>query len=97
MIREAFYDIIRSPVVTEKSTKGVEFNQVTFRVDRRASKPEIKKAIEGIFGVKVAGVNTINMKGKKKRFRGKLGQRAAYKKAIITLVEGESIDITTGI
>ncbi len=97
MISERHYDIIRAPVVTEKSTQGSEHNQVTFRVDRRATKPEIKAAVEGLFGVKVTGVNTLNMRGKLKRFRGRLGRRAAYKKAIVTLSEGDSIDITTGI
>lgn len=97
MINEKHYDIILSPVVTEKSTQGSEHNQVTFRVDRRASKPKIKTAIEELFGVKVTGVNTLNMRGKVKRFRGRVGRRAAYKKAIITLAEGDSIDVTTGI
>ena len=97
MINERHYDIILSPVVTEKSTQGSEHNQVTFRVDRRASKPKIKAAIEELFGVKVTRVNTLNMRGKIKRFRGRVGRRAAYKKAIITLAEGESIDVTTGI
>ena len=97
MNREMMYDIVLSPVVTEKSTQGVEHNQVTFRVDRRATKPQIRRAVEGLFGVKVSGVNTLNMRGKVKRFRGRLGKRAAYKKAIVTLVEGETIDITTGI
>ncbi len=97
MSRERHYDIILAPVVTEKSTQGAEHNQVTFRVARRATKPEIKTAIEDLFGVKVTQVNTINMRGKVKRFRGRLGKRAAYKKAIVTLAEGQSIDITTGI
>ncbi len=97
MINERHYDIILSPVVTEKSTQGSEHNQVTFRVDRRASKPKIKAAIEELFGVKVTGVNTLNMRGKVKRFRGRLGKRADYKKAIVTLAEGDSIDITTGV
>ena len=94
---ESMCDIILAPVVTEKSTQGSEHNQVTFRVDRRASKPEIKRAVEGLFGVKVTKVNTLNMRGKVKRFKGRLGKRADYKKAIVTLAEGDSIDITTGI
>ncbi|MFQ5959280.1 MAG: 50S ribosomal protein L23 [Alphaproteobacteria bacterium] len=97
MSRERRYDIILAPVVTEKSTQGAEHNQVTFRVARRATKPEIKAAIEALFDVEVTRVNTINMRGKVKRFRGRLGKRAAYKKAIVTLAEGQSIDITTGI
>ncbi len=97
MNREMMYDIVLAPVVTEKSTQGGEHNQITFRVDRRATKPQIRRAVEGLFGVKVSRVNTLNMRGKVKRFRGRLGKRAAYKKAIVTLVEGETIDITTGI
>lgn len=97
MTNESHYDILLGPVVTEKSTQGSEYNQVTFRVDRRASKPRIKAAVEGLFGVKVTAVNTLNMRGKVKRFRGRVGKRAAYKKAIITLAEGDSIDVTTGI
>ena len=97
MIRESMYDIIRAPVVTEKSTQGSEFNQVTFRVSPNATKPQIKRAVEGLFGVKVTKVNTLNMNGKVKMFKGRPGKRADYKKAIVTLAEGNSIDITTGI
>jgi len=97
MSLEKSYDIIRSPVITEKSTQGSMYNQVTFRVDRRASKPEIKKAVEELFKVKVTAVNTLNQQGKVKRFRGRLGRRNAVKKAIVTLAEGYMIDITTGI
>ncbi len=91
------YDIIRSPVVTEKSTLGSEHNQVTFRVAMDATKPEIKSAIEILFKVKVSGVNTLRQQGKVKRFRGIKGKRPDYKKAIVTLVEGQNIDVTTGI
>jgi large subunit ribosomal protein L23 len=97
MNRERMYDIVLAPVVTEKSTQGSEFNQVTFRVARNATKPEIKQAVAELFGVKVIKVNTLNMRGKVKRFRGHLGKRADYKKAIVTLAEGESIDVTSGI
>jgi large subunit ribosomal protein L23 len=97
MNRERSYDIVLAPVVTEKSTQGAEHNQVTFRVARDATKPQIKAAVEDLFGVKVKGVNTIRMRGKVKRFRGRKGRRASYKKAIVTLAEGQSIDITTGI
>ncbi len=97
MNRERSYDIVLAPVVTEKSTQGAEHNQVTFRVARDATKPQIKAAVEDLFGVAVKGVNTIRMRGKVKRFRGRKGRRASYKKAIVTLVEGQSIDITTGI
>lgn len=95
--KERMYDIIRAPVITEKATMGSEFNQVTFRVPLDASKPEIKAAIEGVFGVKVTAVNTIVTKGKVKRFRGRVGQRSDAKKAIITLAEGNTIDVTTGV
>jgi len=91
------YDIIRSPVVTEKSTLGSEHNQVTFRVAMDATKPEIKSAVETLFKVKVRGVNTLRQDGKVKRFRGIKGRRPDYKKAIVTLAEGENIDVTTGI
>ena len=91
------YELIRSPVVTEKSTMGSQHNQVTFRVPLDASKPEIKAAIEGLFKVKVAAVNTLRVKGKIKRFRGMVGKRPDAKKAIVTLAEGNSIDVTTGI
>ena len=97
MIRESMYDIIRAPVVTEKSTQGSEYNQVTFRVSPDATKPQIKRAVEGLFSVKVTKVNTLNMNGKVKMFKGRPGKRADYKKAIVTLAEGDSIDITTGI
>lgn len=94
---ERMYDIILAPVVTEKSTQGSEHNQVSFRVARSATKPQIKAAVEALFGVKVTAVNTLNVKGKVKRFRGRPGRRAGYKKAIVTLAEGDSIDITTGV
>ena len=95
--QERMYELIRSPVVTEKSTMGSQHNQVTFRVPLDASKPEIKAAVEGLFKVKVAAVNTLRVKGKVKRFRGMVGKRPDAKKAIVTLVEGNSIDVTTGI
>ncbi|NFV81782.1 50S ribosomal protein L23 [Magnetospirillum aberrantis] len=95
--KERMYDIIRAPVITEKATMGSEYNQVTFKVPLDASKPEIKAAVEGVFGVKVTAVNTIVAKGKVKRFRGRVGQRSDVKKAIVTLAEGNSIDVTTGV
>ncbi|MEK9684673.1 MAG: 50S ribosomal protein L23 [Rhodospirillaceae bacterium] len=91
------YDIIFKPVVTEKSTLGSEHNQVTFQVRMDASKPEIKAAVELIFGVKVKAVNTLRQVGKVKRFRGRIGRRADYKKAIISLFDGETIDVTAGV
>jgi large subunit ribosomal protein L23 len=97
MNREQMYDLILGPVITEKSTQGSEHNQVTFKVRKEATKPQVKAAIETLFGVKVKAVNTLNQKGKIKRFKGRLGQRSDVKKAIVTLEEGHSIDITTGI
>ncbi len=95
--REAMYQIIRNPVITEKATTLSERNQVVFRVALDASKPEIKAAVEGLFGVKVTGVNTLVQKGKTKRFKGRPGQRSDVKKAFVTLAEGQSIDFTTGL
>ncbi len=97
MNTERMYDIIRAPVVTEKSTRGAEVNQVTFRVAMDATKPEIKKAVETLFKVKVKRVNTIRVNGKRKRFQGRPGRRADYKKAIVSLAEGEMIDVMTGV
>jgi large subunit ribosomal protein L23 len=91
------YDLIRSPVVTEKSTLGSQHNQVTFRVPLDARKPEIKAAVEGLFKVKVKAVNTVRLEGKTKRFRGVIGKRPDVKKAIVTLAEGHTIDVTTGV
>lgn len=97
MTQEKFYQTIIGPVITEKSTLGSEHNQVTFRVAMDATKPSIKSAVEALFKVNVKTVNTLRVKGKKKRFRGKLGQRSNWKKAIITLEDGQMIDVTTGI
>ena len=91
------YDTILSPIITEKATLLSEKNKVVFRVARDASKDEIAAAVEELFKVKVTKVNTINVLGKIKRFRGQLGKRADIKKAIVTLAEGQSIDITTGL
>ncbi|MEM7302308.1 MAG: 50S ribosomal protein L23 [Pseudomonadota bacterium] len=91
------YDVILSPAITEKATMASEANQVVFNVDRRATKPEIKRAIEDLFGVKVKAVNTLQRKGKIKRFRGHLGKQSDVKKAIVTLMDGQSIDVTTGL
>ncbi len=95
--KERMYEVIRRPVVTEKSTLGSEHNQVTFVVPLDATKPEIKAAIESLFKVKVKAVNTLRQKGKTKRFRGQIGKRSDTKKAFVTLDEGHSIDVTTGI
>jgi len=91
------YDVIVSPVITEKSTMASESNQVVFNVARNATKPEIKKAVEALFSVKVKSVNTLLRKGKVKRFRGILGKQNDVKKAVVTLGEGQSIDVTTGL
>jgi large subunit ribosomal protein L23 len=91
------YDTILSPVITEKATMLSEQNKVVFRVAGDATKPEIAEAVENLFKVSVVKVNTINVKGKTKRFRGRVGRRSDVKKAIVTLAEGQSIDITTGL
>ena len=91
------YDIIVSPVITEKATNLTEQNKVVCRVAPKATKPQIKEAVEKLFDVKVTGVNTLVTKGKKKIFRGLRGQRSDVKKAIVTLAEGETIDVTTGL
>ncbi|MCJ7598449.1 MAG: 50S ribosomal protein L23 [Methyloceanibacter sp.] len=91
------YDIILSPVITEKSSMASEANQVVFKVRRDATKPQIKAAIEQLFKVKVVGVNTLLRKGKTKQFRGVKGKQQDIKKAIVTLAEGEKIDVTTRI
>ena len=93
MTKEAMYNMIRSPVITEKATMLSEKNQVVFRVSSDSSKPEIKKAVETLFGVTVIGVHTLVTKGKTKRFKGIMGRRSDVKKAIVTLAEGQSIDI----
>jgi len=95
--KERMYEVVRGPVITEKATMASEHNQVVFRVATDASKPEIKSAIEELFKVKVKAVNTLRTNGKVKRFRGTVGRRAEVKKAIVTLEEGQSIDVTTGV
>lgn len=94
---ERTYEVLRRPVVTEKSTMGADHNQVTFKVSLDATKPEIGAAVETIFGVKVKAVNTVRQVGKNKRFRGRLGRRSDYKKAIVTLEAGHNIDVIAGI
>jgi large subunit ribosomal protein L23 len=91
------YDVILSPVITEKATAASEHNQVVFKVHRDATKPEIKAAIEQLFKVKVLSVNTLTRKGKTKQFRGMRGKQQDVKKAIVRLAEGDKIDVTTGI
>ena len=91
------YDVIVAPVITEKATMASEANQVVFKVKRDATKPQIKAAVEQLFNVKVTGVNTLLRKGKTKVFRGVRGVQQDVKKAIVTLADGERIDVTTGL
>jgi len=91
------YDIIVSPIITEKATNASEHNKVVFKVALTATKPQIKEAVEKLFDVKVKSVNTMVRKGKHKAFRGRLGQQSDVKKAIVTLEEGHRIDVTTGL
>jgi large subunit ribosomal protein L23 len=91
------YDVILAPVITEKSTGLSEQNKVVFKVRKDATKPQIKQAVEKLFDVKVTAVNTLVRKGKVKRFRGVPGRQSDVKKAVVTLAEGQSIDVTTGL
>ena len=95
--KEKAYNTIIKPIVTEKSTLLLENNQVVFLVNINSNKIDIKKSIELIFGVKVSAVNVIKVKGKTKRFKGTLGKRPDYKKAIISLPDGQSIDLSAGV
>ena len=97
MSREAMYEIVRNPVITEKATMLSDRNQFVFRVAIGATKPEIKASVEGLFGVKVLAVNTLIQKGKTKRFKGRPGVRSDVKKAYVQLAEGQSIDMSTGL
>jgi large subunit ribosomal protein L23 len=94
---ERHYDVILAPVITEKATLLSEQNKVVFRVSMDSTKDEISAAVEELFKVEVVKVNTLITKGKTKRFRGRKGQRSDVKKAIVTLAEGQSIDVTTGL
>ena len=96
-LTERMFNIILSPVITEKATLGSEHGQVTFKVRLDATKPEIKRAVEGLFKVEVTKVNTLIQKGKTKRFRGMMGRRSDVKKAVVTLKSGQTIDITSGV
>src|SRR3954471_4421599 len=91
------YDVVLAPVITEKATLLSEHNAVVFKVANDASKPQIKAAVEALFGVNVTGVNTINQKGKTKKWKGRPYTRSDVKKAIVTLAAGQTIDVTTGI
>lgn len=97
MSNPKLYDVIRSPIITEKSTMASENGQVMFNVASTATKPQIKAAVEALFSVKVKAVNTLVRKGKEKRFRGMIGRQSDVKKAIVTLEDGQTIDVTTGL
>ncbi len=96
-VKAEHYDIIRKPLVTEKSTMASENGAVVFEVSMDSNKPQIKEAVEALFGVKVKAVNTSITKGKQKRFKGVLGRRKDIKKAFVTLEDGNTIDVTTGL
>ncbi len=96
-VTEKHYNTIVQPVITEKSTIASENNQVVFRIAPDATKPEVKEAVEALFKVKVKAVNTLNTKGKQKAFRGRKYTRSTVKKAIVTLEDGHSIDVSTGL
>ncbi|WP_322895938.1 MULTISPECIES: 50S ribosomal protein L23 [unclassified Yoonia] len=96
-VKAEHYDVIRKPIITEKATMASEANAVVFEVAIDANKPQIKQAVEALFGVKVKAVNTSITKGKVKRFRGALGTRRDVKKAYVTLEAGNTIDISTGL
>tara|TARA_Y100001970_G_scaffold96221_1_gene121205 strand:- start:2824 stop:3156 length:333 start_codon:yes stop_codon:yes gene_type:complete len=95
--KEKAYNVIVKPVVTEKSTTLSEYNQIVFLVNINSNKIDIKKSIELIYGVKVSSVNVIRVKGKTKVFKGKVGKRSDYKKAIISMPKGQSIDLSLGV
>lgn len=97
VLKEAFYDVISRPVITEKATAASEHNKVIFRVRTDVTKAQVKEAVEGLFKVEVTGVNTINVQGKTKAFRGRNGKRIDFKKAIVTLKAGQSIDLSSGV
>ena len=96
-VKPEHYDVIRKPIITEKATMTSENGAVVFEVAIEANKPQIKEAVEALFGVKVKAVNTTITKGKVKRFRGQLGKRKDFKKAYVTLEAGNTIDVTTGL
>lgn len=95
--KERLYEVIRNPIITEKTTLLANDNKIVFEVAPSADKQEIKAAVEFLFKVKVEAVNTINQNGKLKIFRGKLGKRKNYKKAVVTLAKGQTIDLASGV
>jgi large subunit ribosomal protein L23 len=97
MINYNLYDVIRNPIITEKTTMISEMRKYTFEVAKAADKGLVKKAVEAIFGVKVQKVNMLNVKGKVKRFKGRLGRTSDFKKAIVTLEENQTIDLAGGV
>jgi large subunit ribosomal protein L23 len=97
VFKEAFYDVISRPVITEKATAASEHHKVIFRVRVDVTKAQVKEAVEGLFKVDVTAVNTINVQGKKKTFKGRPGKRKDFKKAIVTLKPGQSIDLSSGV
>ena len=97
IVKNRDYDVILSPIITEKATRILENNQVVFKVSTRATKPQIKNAIEALYNVEVISVNTINIKGKSKIFKGIKGKRTDIRKAVIRLKEGQSIDLSSGV
>ena len=96
-VKPEHYDVIKKPIITEKATMASEANAVVFQVAMDANKPQIKEAVEQVFGVKVKAVNTTITKGKAKKFRGRAGVRSDRKKAYVTLEDGNTIDVTTGL
>ena len=96
-IEARHYDVIVAPIITEKATYASELNQVVFKVRKDSTKTEIKAAVERLFDVKVTGVNTLIRKGKRKVFKGQRGQQSDMKKAVVTLADGDRIDVTTGL
>tara|TARA_Y100001001_G_scaffold87433_1_gene85562 strand:- start:473 stop:793 length:321 start_codon:yes stop_codon:yes gene_type:complete len=96
-VQEWMYEIVREPVITEKATLGSEHGQVTFRVPKTATKPQVRDAVQALFGVEVTKVNTSILKGKTKRFKGILGRRSDQKKAVVTLADGQTIDVGSGL
>ena len=97
LTQEQMYEIIREPIVTEISTLGSQFGQVTFKVGLLATKPEIKVAVEQLFDRKVKAVNTLRQKGKVKRFRGRIGRRSDFKKAVVSFEDGQDVDVSQGV
>ena len=95
-IKDVYYTVITRPVITEKATMLSEQNKVVFRIAPDATKPQVKQAVEALFKVNVVSVNTINVEGKKKAFRNRMGKREDFKKAIVTLQKGQSIDLSSG-